>query len=72
MPVLDECSRESVGASLRRPLLAMFSNRRSSPSHEVKDDGNDGEYQKNVNKERRDVEHKKASQPQQKQNQSKR
>jgi hypothetical protein len=62
--------RENVGASLRRPLPSRFSNHRSGASHEVKNDRNDGEYQENVNKERRDVEHEKASQPQQKQNQS--
>jgi hypothetical protein len=52
--------------------MARFSNCRSSTSHEVKDDGNDGQYQENVNKERRDVEHEKASHPQQKQNESNR
>jgi hypothetical protein len=38
----------------------------------VKDDGNDGQYQENVNKERRDVEDDKTSQPQEKQNESER
>jgi hypothetical protein len=38
----------------------------------VKDDGNDSQYQKNVDKERRDVEHEKSSQPQQKQQESNR
>jgi hypothetical protein len=54
------------------PCVAWFSNRRSSTSHEVKDDWNDGQYKENVNKERRDVEHEKASKPQQKQHESNR
>jgi hypothetical protein len=32
----------------------------------MKDNGNDGQYQENVNKERGDVEYDEASQPQQK------
>jgi hypothetical protein len=37
----------------------------------VKDDGNCGQYQQNVNKECGDMEHEKASEPQQQQNESK-
>ena len=48
-----------------------ISNRRSSASHEVEDDGNYGQYQQNVDKECGDVEHEEASQPQQEQNESK-
>jgi hypothetical protein len=48
------------------PLGGKVSNSRSSTSHEVKDDGNNGQHQENMNKERRDVEYEKASQPQQK------
>jgi hypothetical protein len=62
--VLSLCSRDR-GRRSSAPLVPWFSNRRSSTSHEVKDDGNDGQYYENVNKERRDVEHEKASQPQQ-------
>jgi hypothetical protein len=37
----------------------------------MEDDGNNGQYQENVDKESGDVEHEEASQPQQKQNESK-
>ena len=47
------------------------SNRRRSASHKVKDDGNYGQYQQNVNEECADVEHEEASEPQQQQNESK-
>jgi len=47
------------------------SHHRRSSSHEVEDDGNYGQYQQNVNKECGDMEHEKASQPQQQQNESK-
>jgi hypothetical protein len=46
------------------------SNRGSSTSHEMEDDGNYGQYQENVDKEGGDVEHEKPSQPQQEQNES--
>jgi hypothetical protein len=36
----------------------------------MENDGNDGQYQQNVNEERGDVEHEEASQPQQEQNES--
>ena len=42
----------------------------SSPSHEMENDRNNSQQQENVNKERGDVEHKEASQPQEQQNQS--
>jgi hypothetical protein len=47
------------------------SNRRSCAPHEMEDDRNNGQYQENVDKECGDVEHEEASQPQQKQNESK-
>jgi hypothetical protein len=37
----------------------------------MEDDGNNGQYQENVDKERGDVEYEKPSQPQQEQNESK-
>ena len=46
------------------------SDRGSSPTHEMEDDRNNSKQQENVDKERSDVEHEKASQPQQQQNQS--
>ena len=57
------------GTSMGAPLFfAKPSNGRSRASHEVKDDGNNGQYQKNVDEKRRDVEHEKTAQPQQEQN----
>jgi hypothetical protein len=53
------------------PYAGATSNRRRSAAHEVEDDGNNGQYQQNVNKERGDMEDEKASQPQQQQNEAK-
>jgi hypothetical protein len=42
----------------------------SSASHEMEDDRNDRQYQKNMDKERGDMENKESSQPQQEQYQT--
>jgi hypothetical protein len=66
-------SSESATKAGRPPSGApvQSSNRRRSTSHEMEDDGNNGQYQENVDKERGDVEYEKPSQPQQEQNESK-
>jgi hypothetical protein len=72
LPHLQEDTAKGRGALyLRRPPIEKPSNRGSSAPHEVEDDRNNGQYQENVDKESGDVEHEEASQPQQKQNESK-
>ena len=70
--MLNESSESATKrGALPRGAPVQSSNRRRSTSHEMEDDGNNGQYQENVDKERGDVEHEKPSQPQQEQNESK-